>query len=60
MKVIIIEPNSMTSKKTNSSKTIKVNSSHSNQSSIQYMSDNDFEKHVIDRINQFCDKNGIL
>lgn len=50
----------MTSKKTNSSKTIKVNSSHSNQSSIQYMSDNDFEKHVIDRINQFCDKNGIL
>ena len=50
----------MTTKKSNSSKTVKVNTAPSNQSSRQYLSGDDFEKHVITRINQFCDKNGLI
>jgi hypothetical protein len=60
MKAILIESNSMTTKKTNTSRTVKVNTAPSNKSSRQYVSGDEFEKHVINRINQFCDKNGLL
>lgn len=50
----------MTTKKTNTSRTVKVNTAPSNKSSRQYVSGDDFEKHVINRINQFCAKNGLL